>query len=288
MDDVMSNEKDIVEIVAPSTAYLNVSKTGSYLFLVVDHKSMTIGDDNPLYESAVAAYNNKDWDALYDLIEPTRIVKKFSLTYEQIEVRDARVFFDGEEIHGTIVARILDFIERKVDILPLIKFLQNLMANPSHRAVSELYTFLENQKLIVTPEGNFVAYKSVREDLTDWHTGSFDNTVGNVLEMARNKVDDNKDIGCSHGFHAGSLEYASTFGNIGRKILVVEINPKDVVSIPTDCSYQKIRTCRYKVVDWMENPYPIEDVVYVHDDCDEDDCDEDEYYEDEYYEDEQG
>jgi hypothetical protein len=30
--------------------------------------------------------------------------------------------------------------------------------------------------------------------------------------------------------------------------MLVEINPSDVVSIPTDCEFQKLRTCKYKVV----------------------------------------
>jgi hypothetical protein len=30
--------------------------------------------------------------------------------------------------------------------------------------------------------------------------------------------------------------------------MIVEINPADVVSIPTDCQFQKLRTCKYKVV----------------------------------------
>jgi len=41
---------------------------------------------------------------------------------------------------------------------------------------------------------------------------------------------------------------------------VVEINPADVVSIPTDCECQKLRTCKYKVV--SEYEVPLEDLAY--------------------------
>jgi hypothetical protein len=37
-------------------------------------------------------------------------------------------------------------------------------------------------------------------------------------------------------------------------VLVVEIDPADVVSIPTDCNYQKLRTCKYKVVQEYQLP----------------------------------
>jgi hypothetical protein len=37
-------------------------------------------------------------------------------------------------------------------------------------------------------------------------------------------------------------------------MVLVEIDPADVVSIPTDCEFQKLRTCRYKVVAEYERP----------------------------------
>jgi hypothetical protein len=66
--------------------------------------------------------------------------------------------------------------------------------------------------------------------------------------MPRNKVDDDKNVGCSYGFHAGTVEYAKDFMGREGHLMIVEINPADVVSIPTDCQFQKLRTCKYKVV----------------------------------------
>jgi hypothetical protein len=123
-----------------------------------------------------------------------------------------------------------------------------LNLNPSKRAVDELYTFLEHRALPITDNGNFLAYKAVREDYTDKYTGKFLNTIDAVLEMPRNKVDDDKNVGCSYGFHAGTIEYAKQFSGGCGHIMLVEINPSDVVSIPTDCEFQKLRTCKYKVV----------------------------------------
>ena len=34
--------------------------------------------------------------------------------------------------------------------------------------------------------------------------------------------------------------------------MVVEIDPRDVVSVPLDCDQQKLRTCKYKVVSLFE------------------------------------
>jgi hypothetical protein len=44
------------------------------------------------------------------------------------------------------------------------------------------------------------------------------------------------------------LEYASSFGNRNSHLLIVEINPSDVVSVPKDSDCQKLRTCKYKVI----------------------------------------
>jgi hypothetical protein len=44
------------------------------------------------------------------------------------------------------------------------------------------------------------------------------------------------------------------------KLVLVEINPADVVSIPLDCECQKLRTCKYMVV--QEYEVPLEDLTY--------------------------
>jgi hypothetical protein len=38
-------------------------------------------------------------------------------------------------------------------------------------------------------------------------------------------------------------------------MLEVHVNPRDVVSVPTDSNWQKVRCCRYKVVDVIDQPY---------------------------------
>ena len=78
----------------------------------------------------------------------------------------------------------------------------------------------------------------------DCHSGTFDNTPGLVVRMEREKVDHDPSQACSHGLHVGSYEYASNFGEVCLKVIV---NPADVVSVPSDCSYQKIRVCQYFV-----------------------------------------
>ena len=57
-------------------------------------------------------------------------------------------------------------------------------------------------------------------------------------------------MGCSNGLHAGALNYVASYGSVesNDRIVIVKINPEDVVSVPSDCNCEKLRTCRYEVV----------------------------------------
>ena len=250
-------KENVMEITA---SLLNPNPTDGFLTVVVDGKQHTILASNPLFASAVSAFQIKDLDALMLALDPSRKFLNLYAKYEQIEVKDGSVFVDGETISSVVADRIINFLADGIDCLPIFKFITRLQLNPSKRAVDELYTFLEHKNLPYTESGTFLAYKAVRHDFTDKHTGKFFNGVGEVLSMPRNKVDDDKNVGCSYGFHAGTLKYASEFACGSDKMVLVEIDPADVVSIPTDCEFQKLRTCRYKVV--AEYERPLDEHVY--------------------------
>ena len=235
-------------------ATLNPSPTDGFLTVIVDGKQHTIHASSPNFANAVSAYVAKDFETMMNAIEPSRKFASLYAKYEQIEVKDGSVFVSGEAVTSIVADRIITYLADGIDCLPIFKFITRLQNNPSKRAVDELYTFLEHKFLPLTETGTFLAYKAVRNNFTDKHTGRYLNEVGAVLEMPRNKVDDDKEIGCSYGFHAGTLDYASNFACGDDKLVLVEIDPADVVSIPTDCNFQKLRTCRYKVVSEFERP----------------------------------
>ena len=235
---------------------------GAFITVFMNGESLTLrkSESEKNFELALNALQAEDWDALYQAMRP---VKFFVTKVDNIEVKDNGVYFDGEPLHNAIATRIMDFALAGLDHAPLCKFLNKLMLNPSRRAINELYTFLEHQFLPVTDNGNFLAYKGILSNFYSITSGTAKlikgkvnangqiyNGIGEEIEMRRNDVDDNKDVGCSYGLHAGSLDYATNFAR--GKVVIVEINPKDVVSIPTDCSFQKLRTCAYRVVDEYE------------------------------------
>ena len=181
-----------------------------------------------------------------DLADLDRSVKKYS--NGSITVNDGVVRYKNTELHNSLTKRMLSMMREGFDVAPLAAFLENLMSNPSATAVNELYGFLESNDLPITPDGHFLAYKKVREDYKDYHTNTFDNSVGQVLEMPRNQVDDKRDNTCSTGFHFCSLEYLGAFHGGSGRVVILKINPRDVVSIPSDYNNSKGRACIYTVV----------------------------------------
>jgi hypothetical protein len=175
-----------------TASLLNPNPNDGFLTIVADGVQHTVLASNPMFASAVSAFQSQDWDALMLVIDPSLKFKNLYAKYEQIEVKDGSVFVDGDVVRSIVADRIINYLADGIDCLPIFKFITRLRLNPSKRAVDELYTFLEHKHLPLTATGTFLAYKAVRHDFTDKHTGKFFNGVGEVLSMMRNKVDDNK------------------------------------------------------------------------------------------------
>lgn len=245
-----------------------------------DGACKTLSARSPHFKGIVDAIKqNKSEADVKNLFSLAEAVKTFS--EGRVIIKNDDVIFNGEVIKNSVADRIIKFMSAGLPWQPLAKFLENLMANPSRRAVEYLYNFLEYKNLAITEDGHFLAYKAVRNDWHDKHSGKFLNLPGMVLSMERNRVCDDPDLGCSYGFHVGSLEYVRDFAcnygsEGGDRILIVKVNPADVVSVPHDCAYQKVRTAKYLVVSEYTGPLP----EYVGNSCealqDIDDCDCDE------------
>lgn len=232
-------------------------KTDESITAVIDGIPKTMSCNHPSFTEAVTCLALGDIDQLDSLFNVAEsITRKFNAdNVGNVEIADGVIYYKGAPVHNYVVDRIFEFMDEGLPFLPLANFLNKLLANPSRRAVEELYKFLEHKHLPICEDGDFLAYKSVNADYKDHYSGSFDNSVGNVLEMERNAVCDDADIGCSYGFHAGSYQYASGFGGGNSRLVIVKINPSDVVSVPKDCDCQKLRTARYEVVKDFEKVY---------------------------------
>lgn len=224
-------------------------KTNNGVTVFAD-KPYTFSNDHESYERVLETLRNDDENAFMELVkEPVKKLEQLSVkTKGKVEVSCGEVVYEGKPIHNVVCERILSCVELKLPVKPLLLFLENLMDNPSMNSVDQLYPFLEHNDIPITEDGCFLAYKRVDNDWKDLHSGTFSNKVGNVVKMLRNQVDDNPANHCSQGFHAGSMKYVNNFGS-GGHVVIVKINPRDVVSVPSDHNCTKIRVCEYLVVD---------------------------------------
>lgn len=217
---------------------------GNNIVVVIDNKPHTINKSYFTYSKIVEAIKDGDWDAVRDLIEPKKVVLHYGKGH--LSIQGETLFWKDKVLHTSLARRIVEMIRDGFPVEPMVNFMENLQQNPSMRAVNELYGFLEKGNLPITPDGHFLAYKKVRYDYKDVYSATTDNSVGQVVEMERNEVDDNRDNTCSRGLHFCSQEYLDNFS--GDRVVILKINPRDVVSIPRDYNETKGRTCRYEVI----------------------------------------
>lgn len=255
--------------------------TNSFFTVTFENGQKTLLSSSPNYKRAIALLKSETWEGMYDLFDARLSIVKWAQGNFQITQND-EVLWNGERIPTCLERRIIDFHNEGLPVKPLLAFWERLQANPSRNSVEQLYTFLEHKNIPIDENGFFYAYKAVRADWKDKHSGTVLNTIGSVPTMPRRNVDDNPANGCSYGYHVGSLQYVASFGSrgCGDHFLICKVDPADVVSVPTDCSYQKVRTCKYEVIREYTDPLPenMYESCSQHDDEDEDgfiytDCD---------------
>lgn len=228
---------------------INFILGGDSITVFLDGNSYTINKQAHTYEIVLKAVREGNVNALRDAINIRQgIVKSLAKTGgDKVRIEDDAIFYCDREVSGLISSRIFEMLRLGLSVKPMVRFLENMMENPSKRAVDELFSFIDACRLPITDDGHFLAYKRVRGNYFDVHSGTMDNSVGKVLEMPRNMVDEDKNRTCSAGLHFCSYDYLAHFG--GERIMVLKINPKDVVAIPADYNNSKGRTCKYEVVD---------------------------------------
>ena len=213
--------------------------------LILNHagKTTTINKADGRYDQVIQKIKEGKLDEIIPLLSITN-----TLSERGFQIIDGVVHVDGDALPESLSARVLDFFNNNLPFKPLLKFWAKLKNNPSFNSRQMLFKFLEHNGHPITTEGNFIAYRAVRNDFLDKHTGKMDNSVGNVVEIDRSKVDDNPNNVCSHGLHVATMSYAQSFGAGDDRLLDVEVDPADVVAVPTDYNGTKMRVCRFKVV----------------------------------------
>ena len=229
---------------------LNYVLTQGGITLILNGKPVTVAKSDKAFQDVLQAVREKkDEQSILEILESERIkLEQASQVTPDIAVRGGMVYYKNEPVGGVLGERMLQMVDEGFDLLPMARFLENLQKNPSKRVVDHLYAFLEHGKNPITEDGCFLAYKAVRDNYLDIHSGTFDNSVGQVVEMPRNRVDEDPDQTCSAGLHVCSFEYLPYFSHADGHVMVCKVNPADVVAVPRDYNNTKMRVCKYEVV----------------------------------------
>ena len=234
-----------------------INNTGIIFFH--QHKPIKIEKGSNQYLRILKAFDlpkDEQESAIFKILEQT----SGFLQADGFEITPEKVSYNGEAMPSALADKIRSIIEEGLPVSLFAKFWDNLQQNPSANSVRELYDFLAYKELPITEDGCFLAYKGLNK--TGWSisgnketkvlkgkvdaSGRIYNAVGEEIEVRRWDVDDRRENHCSYGLHVGSLNYAENFAR--GMIVVVKINPKDVVSVPKDYDCQKCRVSAYKIV----------------------------------------
>lgn len=231
------------------------------------------------YQPMVADSSHPNWDKLVegaidgdesivDLFDVSAAAaRKFDRISERITVANGNVFFDGDLIDNALTTQIIRFLEEGVqDWLPLVHFFEKVQDNPNEHSRTQLYDWLNALNFTITQEGDIVGYKGVASTFGEDKpyqstssgraivndevvTGYILQDVGDIVEMPRSEVAHDPGASCSTGLHVGTHGYAAGYGDT---LLEVHVNPRDVVSVPTDAGGNKIRVCRYVIAGTLD------------------------------------
>jgi hypothetical protein len=236
------------------------------LVVVLDGELTTIPSAHANYDRIVRYLDagGDDTEVVRSLLDVRGyLTRGFTALSERVAFDGHQITFDGDPIDTTLSRHLLRLLREGGNVRPVVHFLEKLAANPSRKSKKHLWTWLQDRDFTLTEDGDFIAYKAVQDTPDNLsitagrntvrvndtiHTGHIPNPIGAIVSIPRSTVDPNRDNGCSTGLHVGTWAYAEHFAAGTGKVLTVKVNPRDVVAVPRDYEYAKMRVCRYLVL----------------------------------------
>jgi hypothetical protein len=255
------------------------------IFALVDGQALNAHQSHPNWNAITQKFLAQESDGFADLFDiPQTIERKFARLSERVTAKNGNIYFDGDEVHGTIIEAILGFMEAGEDVGPLVNFFEKLTTNPLGNVQDGLFSWITGQKeegnFTITPDGDILGYKAVAEARPEWRTDEdvvyvpsrrgegivngrdvsrdefIEQVPGDVVEMPRSRVLNEPSAACGDGLHIGTWHYAKTFMYSGE-VMLVRFSPRDIVSLPDSNSTWKLRVCRYVVVGPVTEPLDV-------------------------------
>ena len=218
--------------------------TNDSICVILGGTPHTVQKGSANYEALRKALFEKNWAAVPDLVTVAKTVENW--VRGDFKVQGDSILYKGKALPTGLNSRILKMVTAGNPPEGLLRFWERLQLNPSWRSVNQLFPFLEHEGIPIDKDGYFLAYKGVKADYKDVHSGTIDNTPGlPPIEFPRNEISDDPNEACHKGLHVGALKYARDFG---VRTIICKVDPADVVCIPYDAASMKMRVCKYQVI----------------------------------------
>lgn len=237
-----------------SAQELKYTATNESVTVLWQGKPVTVKRGSANFEGLKKACMQGNWDEVPHHLKSDSSVERWAKG--KFKVLNGQVSYNGDNLPTDLNNRIFEMATLGQDPSAILNFWERLQRNPSARSVEQLWRFLNNIGIPLTPDGCFLAYKSIRRDFKDVHSGTIDNSPGKVVEEQRNKISDDPNQACHFGLHVGALKYVEDFGPSDKRIVICKVDPEHVVCVPNDYDSQKMRVCRYEVIGFHGEALP--------------------------------
>jgi hypothetical protein len=186
-------------------------------------------------------------DQVKDLLTPaTQIRKVGEKAGFEIRINDANnavgVFFNGSEVNSKLSAMLVEMFMSGNDFEPLRNFMIKALSNRDATEADVLYDFVIKNKLPITPDGDFLAFKATLANGFDRHSGTVQYRIGEYLHVTNFNPD--KRTQCGSGLHVGGRNYVKGYGHTDDAYWIVKVNPADTVFYRADASDGKMRVSK--------------------------------------------
>lgn len=209
--------------------------------VIIGTDSQTIMSTDRRFKEIRQACINNNVEMVIRLISLDKVIAKETKGVFTTKDRGRKVFIDNQELPKGLGNKIARMMKNEQPTDSFLAFWNRLKKNPDKRVRENLYEFISKIGCALTTDGFILAYKYVNKNYTSCYNGKFDWTPGKQVEMPRKSCDDDPHSSCSSGLHVGSYNYVRNTSHI---VLLVKIDPKDVVSVPYDYNCEKMRCCR--------------------------------------------
>lgn len=237
-----------VDVVEEKKSEVSWNAGFNFINCYIDGEVVTADRKHPAFDEAFKILMETN-----DVIRAASMlsIKKAIETYVKgdIKIIGNTLTYKDVVLDTNMTRRVVEMWKSGENIDTMINFLIRLVKNPRREAVYELFDFLKHNDIKITEDGYFLAYKRIRDDYTDIWTGTFDNSIGASPRMEPFEVDADRKNECSRGLHVASAGYIPYYSRRENdRVIMVKVDPANVVAIPEGYDHAKLRTWTYDVI----------------------------------------